>query len=162
DLWSHEHAMSALIAPPQGDDMQNLGEAAFVLNNKIYFLMDGNQGYEYDPATKTGITFSLGLSNASIVASAFVVNNTAYIINNGNGQTVDGQMYRFNPATWSFTQKPIFQNTGCISQHEWLGPALKTRTLVVEDMVYVVGGERECGSALPCVGDYFYRLRISE
>lgn len=162
DSWAHEHTMSALIAPPQGEDMHNLGEAAFLLNNKIYFLMDGNLGYEYDPVTKTGVVFSLGFSNASVVASAFVVNNTAYAINNGNGSTIRGQLYKFNPDTWSFSVKQIFQNTNCVSQHEWVGASIKTRTLVVDNLVYMVGGERECGFIEPCVGDYFYRLHISE
>lgn len=160
--WDRIHDMPSSIVEPQGDDMQEMGEAAFMLNGKMYFLLDGNQAYEYDPVTNTGTKFFTSFSQLSVVATAFVNNNVAYVINSGNGTTINGQLYKFNPVNRSFTVKSIFQNTACLAQNQWIGGSILTRSMIADGYPYIIGGERQCGSNAPCVGNYFYKLHLSE
>ncbi len=161
DTWADEHVMPESVAPPQEGSMREFGESAFIADNKMYFLMDGGQGYVYDPQTKTGSKFSISLRANEHIGGSFVHEGVPYLITNGNGSTVDGQLFRMDLQTYQLTTVRLRQNNSCVvNSDEWVGPAIMTRTLDINGDIYVIGGSRACGSNTPCNSDIFLKLHL--
>lgn len=158
NAWTEEHVMPATVAPPQDGSMRELGEAAFMLGGKMYFLMDGRQGYVYNPDTKTGSTFSIGTGVTEHIGGAFVHNGKAYILTNGNTSTTHGYLYEFNASTYALTKVNLLQGANCNQTDEWLGPSILSRIVEIDGEIYVVGGTRDCGTITPCKSDVFLKV----
>lgn len=158
--WAEEHTMSATVAPPQDGSMRELGEAAFLLGGKMYFLMDGRQGYVYDPETKTSTTFSIGIGLTEHIGAAFVHNGKAYILTNGNTTTTHGYLYELNTATYALTKVKLLQGANCNQTEEWIGPSILSRAVDIEGEIYIVGGTRDCGTITPCRSNVFLKLHL--